>query len=251
MLDYYICSQSPNYLCEVKESPVNNYFKGFVYYEIAATTLIIILTLLIGIICSCFVISKKKVLFMTFSCIWLYIAYTFQFYKEPQLCSFPYKCSEHPTSNNTIITENYYYQMMECPRENAWLIDYYMDDHNKEYDCPLSTYGCCKVPTENIVCTELMNDSYLQLVYYSDYLDYKEQYHGFWSLTIDSNQDMSNCPSFPEILYSISHNNLFNNLVNKNSIPLIISTVFIVFVTIISYKENKEKEYTNLQVASA
>ena len=50
----------------VKESPVNNYFKGFVYYKIAATILIIILTLLIGIICSCFVKSKKKVLFTTF-----------------------------------------------------------------------------------------------------------------------------------------------------------------------------------------
>ena len=43
--------------------------------------------------------------------------------------------TERPTSNNTIITENYYYQMMECHRENAWLIDYYMDDHNKEHDC--------------------------------------------------------------------------------------------------------------------
>ena len=53
--------------------------------------------------------------------------------------------------------------------------------------------------------------------------------------TIDSNQDMSNCPSLPEILYSISHNNLFNNIVNKNIFLLIISTIFIVFVTIISY----------------
>ena len=52
---------------------------------------------------------------------------------------------------------------------------------------------------------------------------------------------MSNCPSLPEILYSISHNNLFNNIVNKNIFLLIISTIFIVFVTIISYKENKEK----------
>jgi hypothetical protein len=142
------------------------------------------------------------------------------------MCKFPRWC--HEGINDTIIENSYFYRMNKCPKFGSWLVYYYEDIIEYDYNhCEESLYGCCKI--DNTSCDSVIreDDSYS---FYQILLERNNR----WYTSIEKiDESGSNCPTIEEIIYKVSSNVIKINL----KYEIIILLCMIIFMDIyIPYK---------------
>tara|TARA_B100000035_G_scaffold277372_1_gene255628 strand:- start:1424 stop:2284 length:861 start_codon:yes stop_codon:yes gene_type:complete len=152
-------------------------------------------------------------------------------YSHTEMCKFPRWC--HEGESDTITENSYFYRMDKCPKFGSWLVYYYEDIINYDYNhlsrnhCEESLYGCCKI--DNTSCDSVVRegDSYS---FYQILLERNTR----WYTSIEKiDESGSNCPTIEEIIYKVSSNVIKINLKYEIYILLFI----IIFVNIyIPYK---------------
>ena len=176
--------------------------------------------------------TKKLVIMNIFSIILLcFMIYIHFEYSHTEMCRFPRWC--HEGINDKIIENSYFYRMDKCPKFGSWLVYYYEDIINYDYNhfsrnhCEESLYGCCKV--DNTSCDSVIRegDSYS---FYQILLERNTR----WFTSIEKIDEIgSNCPSIEEIIYKVSSNVIKINL----KYEIIILLCMIIFMDIyIPYK---------------
>ena len=164
-------------------------------------------------------------------CIMIYIHSE---YSHTEMCKFPRWC--HEGINDTIIENSYFYRMDKCPKFGSWLVYYYEDIIDYDYNhfsrnhCEESLYGCCKI--DNTSCDTVVRegDSYS---FYQILLERNTR----WFTSIEKiDESGSNCPTIEEIIDKVSSNVIKINL--KYEITMIL--LIIIFMDIyIPYKYSK------------
>jgi len=164
-------------------------------------------------------------------CIMIYIHSE---YSHTEMCKFPRWC--HEGINDTIIENSYFYRMDKCPKFGSWLVYYYEDIIDYDYNhfsrnhCEESLYGCCGI--DNTSCDTVVRegDSYS---FYQILLERNTR----WFTSIEKiDESGSNCPTIEEIIDKVSSNVIKINL--KYEITMIL--LIIIFMDIyIPYKYSK------------
>ena len=156
-------------------------------------------------------------------CIMIYIHSE---HSHTEMCLFPRWC--HEGINNTIIENSYFYRMNKCPKVGSWLVYYYEDiieydyNHFSRNHCEESLYGCCKI--DNTSC----DTSFREGDSYSFYQMLLERNTG-WHTSIEKiDENGSNCPTIEEIIDKVSSNVYKMNL----KYEILVLTSIIIFVNI-------------------
>lgn len=156
-------------------------------------------------------------------CIMIYIHSE---YSHTEMCKFPRWC--HEGINDTIIENSYFYRMDKCPKFGSWLVYYYEDIIDYDYNhfsrnhCEESFYGCCKI--DNTSCDTVVRegDSYS---FYQILLERNAK----WFTSIEKIDDIgSNCPTIEEIINKVSSNVIKINL----KYEIIMLSLIIIFMDI-------------------
>ncbi len=211
---YYISDSCiyADHVCEIMDRGISiedNFDHGRLSTEFPMITMVLISILPILICTWCFTDIATK--FWAFDwrasrgygicmSIMILIYYSMMFLLPSKLetCAFPISC--HEGINNTIEATNYYYQMKECPKYDAWLVDYYSELYEYDEDCENSEWGCCTI-REGIRCSEFDDETY------SYYNNTKDRYNGYWSFHLAKiDEKGSNCPKIHEMIYEVSKN---------------------------------------------
>ena len=176
--------------------------------------------------------TKRLVIMNIFSIILISIMiYIHLEYSHTEMCQFPRWC--HEGINDTIIENSYFYRMNKCPKFGSWLLYYYEDiieydyNHFSRNHCEESLYGCCKI--DNTSCDSVIRegDSYS---FYQILLERNNR----WYTSIEKiDESGSNCPTIEEIIDKVSSNVIKINL----KYEIIILLCMIIFIDIyIPYK---------------
>ena len=156
-------------------------------------------------------------------CIMIYIHSE---YSHTEMCKFPRWC--HEGINDTIIENSYFYRMDKCPKFGSWLVYYYEDIIDYDYNhfsrnhCEESLYGCCGI--DNTSCDTVVRegDSYS---FYQILLERNTR----WFTSIEKiDESGSNCPTIEEIIDKVSSNVIKINL----KYEIIMLSLIIIFMDI-------------------
>lgn len=156
-------------------------------------------------------------------CIMIYIHSE---YSHTEMCKFPRWC--HEGINDTIIENSYFYRMDKCPKFGSWLLYYYEDIIDYDYNhfsrnhCEESLYGCCGI--DNTSCDTVVRegDSYS---FYQILLERNTR----WFTSIEKiDESGSNCPTIEEIIDKVSSNVIKINL----KYEIIMLSLIIIFMDI-------------------
>ena len=152
-------------------------------------------------------------------------------YSHTEMCQFPRWC--HEGINDTIIENSYFYRMDKCPKFDSWLVYYYEDiieydyNHFSRNHCEESSYGCCKI--DNTSCDTVVREDYS----YSFYQILLERNNRWYTSIEKIDESGSNCPTIEEIIDKVSSNVIKINL----KYELIMILLIIIFMDIyIPYK---------------
>jgi hypothetical protein len=160
--------------------------------------------------------------------------YIFIHSENADVCKYPRNCYEG--INNTIITQDYYYQMNECPREYTWLTYYYSKINLYDEECNTSEWGCCTV-NKGIKCSDFVDYTY------SYYEAVSDDYDGHWTLNIAKLDEYgTNCPTIEEIIYEVSENDMndMNNYKLYYVVTIIMYSVILVVINLCIYCNHKK-----------
>jgi len=148
---------------------------------------------------------KRLAIMNVFSIILLCIlVYIQSEYSHTEICQFPRWC--HEGINDTIIENSYFYRMDKCPKFGSWLVYYYEDIIEYDYNhfspnhCEESLYGCCKV--DNTSCDTVVREGDS----YSLYQILLERNTRWYTSIEKIDESGSNCPTIEEIIDKVSSN---------------------------------------------
>ena len=154
---------------------------------------------------------KRLAIMNVFSIILLCIlVYIQSEYSHTEICQFPRWC--HEGINDTIIENSYFYRMDKCPKFGSWLVYYYEDIIEYDYNhfspnhCEESLYGCCKV--DNTSCDTVVREGDS----YSLYQILLERNTRWYTSIEKIDESGSNCPTIEEIIDKVSSNVIKINL---------------------------------------
>ena len=160
----------------------------------------------------------------------LVISYT----QIPSICIYNRVCREG-SINDTLDSVDYYYPMLNCPGDS---IGEYYSELYKE-DCQETEYGCCNIKTEEIRCSQFIDEVYS----YKEYESILEKYEGHWELELTKKDEVgSNCPTIEELLYELSESDKFNYAEYTTAC---ISMFSIIMICILTIGFRIDKQYEN------
>lgn len=229
-----------DYLCEIKyDIPIEDNFMDVIDGSpvIKAGLMMVssFLIIVLGFILKCVrEINDKYLIFVCGFALLNMLELGIKNNSELETCSFPRWC--HEGVNDTIVPSYYYFQREECPRINAWIQSYYEDNLGiGDIDCDNTDYGCCEI--REINCESCVREGNS----YSFYKYIEERNVGHWTLNIEKNDPVNNCPTIEEMILEISDENeiIKTTLVVtiRNCVSLLI--IYIVFLNCIDDKYEK------------
>ena len=198
--------QTEDHIC--RDNIYDLYKEEYSYYQYIYT----IPFILFYAILFYFVKDYKRLAIMNiFSIILLCIlVYIQSEYSHTEICQFPRWC--HEGINDTIIENSYFYRMDKCPKFGSWLVYYYEDIIEYDYNhfspnhCEESLYGCCKV--DNTSCDTVVREGDS----YSLYQILLERNTRWYTSIEKIDESGSNCPTIEEIIDKVSSNVIKINL---------------------------------------
>ena len=246
MGDYYISPQCNEmyHVCEIEvgDTAIGENFNdiGSIYSLVAFSICMVLVSFIMSIFGAKLWSADTK-FYSQFVCLSiLYMGVTLlviSYANIPSICIYNRLCREGPV-NDTIDSVDYYYPMINCPKESIG--SYYSDLY--EEDCQGTEYGCCNIKTEEIQCSQLIDEVHS----YKEYESIVEYYEGHFELELMKKDEVgSNCPTIEELLYELSESDKFNY---TSYTTACISIFSIIMICILTIRFGVDKQYENADI---
>tara|TARA_Y100000590_G_scaffold448479_1_gene585206 strand:- start:4219 stop:5010 length:792 start_codon:yes stop_codon:yes gene_type:complete len=243
MGDYYISPHCDEmyHVCEIEggDTSIGENFKdpGSIYSIIAFSVCMILVSFIMSLSGAKLWSADIKFyfIFVCFSILYMGVTLLVISYTQiPSICIYNRVCREG-LINDTIDSVDYYYPMLNCP-ETPSIGEYYSQLYKE--DCQETEYGCCNIKTEEIRCSQFIDEIHS----YKEYESLVEKYEGHWELELTKKDEVgSNCPTIEELLYELSESDKFN-YTGYTTVHVSMFTIIMICALTIGFRIDKQYE---------